>query len=278
MTCSRRGERRTSLQASGYGLSYSSPVMKVSFRERSMADAMLTNLKSANKPASTSRPRATGTTVEAPAAVTAATFYPADSNTIVAVTSFGLNAWCRGVDSRIASTGHGPGVDREQALMTRSPTDGRPPGSLTAASSGANTAPIGHDRGRFRLLEPQDGLRPALWTRTPVGRLWWCGQVQPTSLPVWRCRCHGIDHDLAIVWVREVAAPPGRGLLEWAHRRGWQHRPGRAREEERRTAVRRLGLRPGQEGVKPGTVRMCGKSNEDALPRSSSSSPDTMTT
>ena len=25
-------------------------------------------------------------------------FYPADSNVIVAVTSFGLNAWCRGTD------------------------------------------------------------------------------------------------------------------------------------------------------------------------------------
>jgi len=95
-----RGTKDTTFLASGYGLSYSSPVAVVSFRSRLMGYGKLVNLKSANNAGFNLQTQGNGTGRGATCSGDSGgpIFYPADSNTIVAVTSFGLNAYCRGVD------------------------------------------------------------------------------------------------------------------------------------------------------------------------------------
>lgn len=96
-----RGKRDVLFTASGYGLSSSSPVAEESFRERLMATARLTNLTSALTGGynlqTNGNGRGHGGTC---AADSGGPVYHGDvtSDTIVAVTSFGLNSYCRGTD------------------------------------------------------------------------------------------------------------------------------------------------------------------------------------
>lgn len=85
---------------SGYGLSYASPVRVVSLRERLMADGKLVNLKSANTAGFNLQTQGNGKGKGGTCSGDSGgpVFYPRTSNTIVAVTSFGMNANCRGVD------------------------------------------------------------------------------------------------------------------------------------------------------------------------------------
>ncbi|HMM42588.1 MAG TPA: trypsin-like serine protease [Thermomicrobiales bacterium] len=86
----KKGKQDRIILASGYGLTYSSPVGVVSFCERLMAYGQAVNLNSANN--GNGKGGACSGDSGGPI------FYPADSNTIVAVTSFGMNSWRRGVD------------------------------------------------------------------------------------------------------------------------------------------------------------------------------------
>lgn len=87
---------------SGYGLSYSSPVRTESFRERLMARSSLINLGSHNNAGfnlqTTANPGGgKGGTCSGDSG--GPVFHGGfTSDTIVAVTSFGMNPWCRGVD------------------------------------------------------------------------------------------------------------------------------------------------------------------------------------
>lgn len=97
----RRGAQDQVFTASGYGLSYSSPVEVESFRERLMASAKLTNLRSFNTSGftiqTTGNGKGKGGTCSGDSG--GPIFYGGyESNAIVAVTSFGLNSWCRGTD------------------------------------------------------------------------------------------------------------------------------------------------------------------------------------
>ncbi|MHA7179489.1 S1 family peptidase [Arthrobacter sp. MDB2-24] len=96
-----RGRQDITFTASGYGLSYSSPVEVVSFRERLMAQSKLTNLNSALTGGfnlqTTGNGQGRGGTCSGDSG--GPVFYGGfESNVIVAVTSFGLNAYCRGTD------------------------------------------------------------------------------------------------------------------------------------------------------------------------------------
>lgn len=96
-----QGRQDVVFTASGYGLSYSSPVETVSFRERLMASARLTNLKSHNTAGfniqTTGNGKGKGGTCSGDSG--GPIFYGGyTSNTIVGVTSFGLNSYCRGTD------------------------------------------------------------------------------------------------------------------------------------------------------------------------------------
>ena len=96
-----RGRQDVTVTASGYGLSYSSPVEVVSFRERLMANAKITNLRSNNTGGfnlqTTGNGKGAGGTCSGdsggPVFLGGYT-----SNLVVAVTSFGLNSYCRGTD------------------------------------------------------------------------------------------------------------------------------------------------------------------------------------
>jgi hypothetical protein len=99
----RRGRQDLIFTVSGYGLSQSSPNAKhvESFRERLMATSQLVNLNSAltagfNLQTTSSRGGGRGGTCSGDSG--GPVFYLFDSHVIVAVTSFGLNPWCRGVD------------------------------------------------------------------------------------------------------------------------------------------------------------------------------------
>jgi hypothetical protein len=96
-----RGKQQTVFTASGYGLTYSSPVRVESYRERLMAEARLTNLNSANTDGynlqTNGNGKGKGGTCSGDSG--GPVFYgPTTSDVIVAVTSFGLNEWCRGTD------------------------------------------------------------------------------------------------------------------------------------------------------------------------------------
>lgn len=95
-----RGRQDTTFQASGYGLSYSSPVGVESYRERLMGYGRLTNLTSNNNAGFNLQTNGNGAGYGGTCSGDSGgpIFYPADSNQIVAVTSFGLNEWCRGTD------------------------------------------------------------------------------------------------------------------------------------------------------------------------------------
>jgi hypothetical protein len=95
-----RGRQDVTFTVSGYGLSYSSPVAVTSFRERLMAESKLVNVKAGNNAGfnlqTSGNGGGRGGTCSGDSG--GPVFYPADTNTIVAVTSFGLNAYCRGTD------------------------------------------------------------------------------------------------------------------------------------------------------------------------------------
>lgn len=86
---------------SGYGLSYSSPVAAVSFRSRLMGPAKLVNVKGGlNKGFNLQTNGNGGNRAGTCSGDSGGPVFlgGASSNVIVAVTSFGLNAWCRGTD------------------------------------------------------------------------------------------------------------------------------------------------------------------------------------
>lgn len=87
--------------ASGYGLTKSSPVGVTSFRERLMASARLVNLTSALTSGFNLQTNGNGNGRGGTCSGDSGGpvfFGDQTSNTIVAVTSFGLNSYCRGVD------------------------------------------------------------------------------------------------------------------------------------------------------------------------------------
>ena len=97
----RRGLQEVTFTASGYGLTKSNPVRVTSFRERLMATGTLVNLRNALTDGfnlQTIGPgRGRGGTCSGDSG--GPVFYgPSTSNTIVGVTSFGLNPYCKGVD------------------------------------------------------------------------------------------------------------------------------------------------------------------------------------
>ena len=98
----RRGQQDVTFTISGYGLSRVNPVVVESYRERLMAKTKLVNLRSAltsgfNLQLSANPGGGRGGTCFGDSG--GPVFYGGfGSNTIVAVTSFGLNGNCRGVD------------------------------------------------------------------------------------------------------------------------------------------------------------------------------------
>jgi hypothetical protein len=97
----RRGQQGLTFTASGYGLTESSPVKVTSFRERLMAQARLTNLSSHLTDGYNLQTNGNGAGRGGTCSGDSGgpVFYGGfESNIIVAVTSFGLNAYCRGVD------------------------------------------------------------------------------------------------------------------------------------------------------------------------------------
>lgn len=96
----RRGRQDVFFTVSGYGLSYSSPVGVESFRERLMATSKLVNVKAGLNAGFNLQTVGNGAGLGGTCSGDSGgpVFYPADTNVIVAVTSFGLNAWCRGTD------------------------------------------------------------------------------------------------------------------------------------------------------------------------------------
>jgi hypothetical protein len=99
-----RGLKDVTFLASGYGLSYRSPatsaVGNVSFRSRLMGYGKLVNLNSSLNDGYNLQTMGNGDDRGGTCSGDSGgpIFYPADTNTIVAVTSFGLNSNCRGVD------------------------------------------------------------------------------------------------------------------------------------------------------------------------------------
>jgi hypothetical protein len=95
-----RGLQDVTFLASGYGVSYKSPVATLSFRSRLMGYGKLVNLNSANNDGYNLQSMGNGDDRGGTCSGDSGgpIFYPADTNSIVAVTSFGMNAWCRGVD------------------------------------------------------------------------------------------------------------------------------------------------------------------------------------
>lgn len=97
----KRGQQNLTFTASGYGLTESNPVHVTSFRERLMAESRLTNLNNALTSGYNLQTNGNGAgrggtcSGDSGGPVFYGNF---PSNTIVAVTSFGLNQWCRGVD------------------------------------------------------------------------------------------------------------------------------------------------------------------------------------
>jgi hypothetical protein len=98
----RRGQQEVTFTVSGYGVSRINPVQFQSFRERLMAEVKLVNLRNSltdgfNLQTSANPGGGRGGTCFGDSG--GPIFYGGfSSNTIVAVTSFGLNANCRGVD------------------------------------------------------------------------------------------------------------------------------------------------------------------------------------
>jgi len=100
-----RGTTRTVFTVSGYGLTYrpnaNSPLSPVSFRERLMAKSTLVNLNSALNDGFNLQTQGNGQGRGGTCSGDSGGpvfLGPATSNLVVAVTSFGLNALCRGTD------------------------------------------------------------------------------------------------------------------------------------------------------------------------------------
>ena len=96
-----RGKKETQFSYSGYGLSYSGPKKTISFRSRLMATSKLTNLRSHLTDGYNLQTNGNGSTNGGTCGGDSGgpVFYGGtSSNLIVAVTSFGLNEWCRGTD------------------------------------------------------------------------------------------------------------------------------------------------------------------------------------
>jgi hypothetical protein len=100
-----RGTKKTAFTVSGYGLTYRtndhSPRPSISFRERLMAHSTLVNLRSANTDGFNVQTQGNGSGRGGTCSGdSGGPVYlgGASSNLIVAVTSFGLNALCRGTD------------------------------------------------------------------------------------------------------------------------------------------------------------------------------------
>jgi len=96
-----RGVQDVDFTMSGYGISYSSPIGFVSFRSRLMAEAQLVNLTSIINAGFVLQTQGNGLDQGGTCGGDSGgpVFYPADSNTIVGTTSFGIgNPYCRGTD------------------------------------------------------------------------------------------------------------------------------------------------------------------------------------
>lgn len=96
-----RGRQDLTVTSSGYGLSYSSPVAVESYRSRLMALGTVTNLRSANTAGF--NVQTVGNGLNRGGTCSGDSGGPVflggfESDLIVAVTSFGMNAYCRGVD------------------------------------------------------------------------------------------------------------------------------------------------------------------------------------
>jgi hypothetical protein len=97
----RRGRQAVTFTASGYGLTEVNPVKVTSFRERLMATSRLTNLRSNLTDGFNLQTNGNGSGRGGTCSGDSGgpVFYGGyASNLIVAVTSFGLNEWCRGTD------------------------------------------------------------------------------------------------------------------------------------------------------------------------------------
>jgi secreted trypsin-like serine protease len=101
----RRGTRATVFTVSGYGLTYrpnaNAPLTTISFRERLMAQSMLVNLNSALNDGFNLQTQGSGEVRGGTCSGDSGGpvfLGPYSSNLVVAVTSFGLNALCRGTD------------------------------------------------------------------------------------------------------------------------------------------------------------------------------------
>jgi len=95
------GRHQVRFTVSGYGLTLSNPNHVISFRSRLMATSRLVNLRSANTDGFNLQSLGNGKDFGGTCSGDSGGpvfFGGSASNTIVAVTSFGLNAWCRGVD------------------------------------------------------------------------------------------------------------------------------------------------------------------------------------
>jgi hypothetical protein len=95
------GRHEVRFTVSGYGLTLSNPNHVISFRSRLMATSRLVNLRSANTDGFNLQSLGNGKDFGGTCSGDSGGpvfFGGSASNTIVAVTSFGMNAWCRGVD------------------------------------------------------------------------------------------------------------------------------------------------------------------------------------
>jgi hypothetical protein len=95
------GKQEITFTSSGYGLTESNPVHVTSLRERLMAESRLTNLGNALTDGYNLQTNGNGSDRGGTCSGDSGgpVFYgDSTSNTIVAVTSFGLNAYCRGTD------------------------------------------------------------------------------------------------------------------------------------------------------------------------------------
>lgn len=92
--------RELAFAVSGYGVTRTNPVQFESYRERLMALSILTNLRSALTGGFNLQTNGNGLGLGGTCGGDSGgpVFFPADSNVVVAVTSFGLNDWCRGTD------------------------------------------------------------------------------------------------------------------------------------------------------------------------------------
>jgi hypothetical protein len=98
----RVGRQDRTVTVSGYGVTYrdASGLHDLSYRERKMGTSKITNVIGGNTGGFNLQTSGNGGGRSGTCGGDSGgpVFYPADTNVIVAVTSFGLNAWCRGQD------------------------------------------------------------------------------------------------------------------------------------------------------------------------------------